>query len=100
MNEPYLADFYRGWTIEINQEADGFRSSAYSSGRKRLGQRTCYPSETQALIATKRLIDWQFACDQLSLLLRQWYEEGTISFEEWRLLFKSMHTTVSVDSGL
>jgi len=90
MHHSYLADFHRGWIIEVVRDGDGFRSTCYSSAREHFSDNTIYPSESQAIGTAKRTIDRYIACYLLSSFLRDMYELGNLSFEEWSTLNQSL----------
>jgi hypothetical protein len=96
MEEPCLADFYHGWLIEVRCEESGFRSVCYSPSRQRLSDYTSHPSDFQALSAAKRLIDKNVTRYLLASFLRDRYELGQLSFEEWRSLNQSLNATIGV----
>jgi hypothetical protein len=96
MKDPCLADFYHGWIIEVLAETEGFKSVCYSPSRQRLTDHKSYPSDICALVAAKRLINQHLACHSMSVFLRDAYEAGNLSFEEWRSLNHSLTAVLTM----
>jgi hypothetical protein len=96
MKDPCLADFYHGWIIEISSGDEGFKSICYSPCRQRLTDYKIYPSDIEALIAAKRLINRHLACHSMSAFLRDAYESGKLSFDEWRSLNQSLTAVLTL----
>ncbi|MGG6294811.1 hypothetical protein ACQ4M4_10325 [Leptolyngbya sp. AN02str] len=90
MHEPCFREFYRGWMIEIELEADAYRGVGYSPARLCLSTERLYTNELLAISTLKGLIDRHIACRQVSLLLRDLYESEKIAFDEWRSLTHSL----------
>lgn len=89
-----LIDFYQSWVIELIPDEEGYRSVCYSASRKRLHSHQTYREPFQAIRAAKQLISQYEACSQLSLLVRDWYEEDQVSLDEWRSLNASLFDRV------
>jgi hypothetical protein len=94
MQDPYSADFYRGWIIEVSQEHQGFILVCYSPSRQRLRDYEVYETEFQALRAAKRMINYHIARDTMMRATRELYEVGQLSFDEWRSLHHSLAKAV------
>jgi hypothetical protein len=95
MQEPYSADFYRGWIIEVSQEQTGFIAVCYSPCRQRLRDYQVYGSEYQAISVAKRMINHHIARNSMMQIVREMYEMGRLSFEEWRSLHHSLGNTAN-----
>lgn len=89
MKNPYLTDFYHGWLIEIAPLEQGFKATCYSPCRKRFVIQE-QGSNFDALYVAKQAIDHQVACCSIATILRELYEAGRLSFEEWTSLHRSL----------
>lgn len=90
MKDSYFVDFHQGWLIEIEPLNQAFKATCYSPCRNRLAVQELYASEFDALYAAKQAIDVQVACKALSDVLREVYDAGQLSFEEWTSLQNSL----------
>lgn len=86
MQSEQSSDFYRGWVIEVVADNGGYRSTCYSSSRKRLHCKKAYAHQDEAMRAGRVLINHYSACSQLGRFLRELYQSDRISLEEWRSL--------------
>jgi hypothetical protein len=91
MHDSHSADFYHGWIIEIVQEDGGFKSTCYSPSRERYSDYVLHPSDADALVSARHGIDRYVVRHQLASFLRELYEVEKISFDEWRLLNRSLN---------
>jgi hypothetical protein len=88
-NSSCLTDFHHGWLIEIVPCEQGFQATCYSPCRKRFVLQEP-GSSLDVLYVAKQAIDHQVACSSLSGVLRELYENGQLSFEEWSALHHSL----------
>lgn len=95
MQNPYLADFYHGWLIEITQIESGFQNVCYSPTRERLSDYFIYSSDFHAIVAARKTINKYMTRHVLSSFMRELYELDKLSFDEWRLLNQSLFSAIA-----
>ncbi|MBE9178317.1 hypothetical protein IQ268_06915 [Oculatella sp. LEGE 06141] len=99
MLDPQLSDFYRGWSIEVVKQENGFSSTCYSPSRERISNSTVYLYDFHAINAAKQAINEHLTCKLLASFVRELYEVDRISFQEWRSLHQSIFETLSTLQG-
>jgi hypothetical protein len=93
MQDLYLSDFYRGWSIEVTKQEQGFVITCYSPARQRLSDGSAYPHDFQALRAAKQVINHHLGCLSIANVIRELYELDKLSFQEWRSLQHSIFSS-------
>lgn len=85
-----VADFHQGWMVEVVHEGTEFRSICYSPSRQRLSDYRTYTDQSRAMAAAKQLIDRQMVGHALQCVMRELFEQGALSFDDWRSLHNSL----------
>jgi hypothetical protein len=95
MTNSTVADFHQGWMVEVVHEGSEFRTICYSPSRQRLSDYKIYTDQRQAMAAAKQLIDRQMVGHALQCVMRDLFEQGTLNFEDWRSLHRSLALNIS-----
>jgi hypothetical protein len=90
MNSSELIDFHQGWMVEVVPSEQGFLATCYSPSRKCVLVQEQHASDLEALYAAQQTINYQIACSSVATVLREFYEQGQLEFEEWTLLQQSL----------
>jgi hypothetical protein len=91
MKNIYLADFYQGWLIEVVQVEEGFKSNCYSPCWEKFMSQTICASEFEAMNLARNRIRYCEACYAVIGLLREFYENDRLVFDEWNVLQRSVN---------
>lgn len=85
-----FTDFHRGWMVEVVAVADGFRGFCYSPSGHWVQTADTHRQESLAYQSAIALIDERSARTTLGQLLREFYEQGKLDFQEWQALRDSV----------
>lgn len=75
--------------IEVTPTGKGYQVCCRSPLGEKLAPTLCQ-SQQIAMTTAIQLIDYFFACQSLRQVLRESYETGTLTFEEWHRLGRSL----------
>lgn len=85
---------HQGWIVELVIDDAGFRIVCYSPTYQRLSDYKTYAEPEQAIAAARHMIDRQMVGHALQGIMRDLFEQGALSFEDWRSLHNSLALNV------
>ena len=90
MNHDKRVAFHHGWLIEVVPHFQGFTVLCCSPSRQKLTDTQIYPCAIGALETAKAQVERQVARNTISRLLRDQYEQGKLTADEWQALSQSL----------